>query len=55
MIDIKTIHSTAVTLMEKAAIDIPDDYLQAIRKTTEREEREVKRGDLVAELKALRA
>jgi L(+)-tartrate dehydratase alpha subunit len=43
MIDIKTIHSTAVTLMEKAAIDIPDDYLQAIRKTTEREENELPR------------
>lgn len=43
MIDIGLIESTAVQLMEKAAIDIPDDYLQAIRKTTEKEENELPR------------
>jgi L(+)-tartrate dehydratase alpha subunit len=43
MIDIGLIESTAIQLMEKAAIDIPDDYLQAIRKTTEKEENELPR------------
>lgn len=41
MIAIDTIQNTAVRLMEKAAIDIPDDYLQAIRKTTEKEDNEL--------------
>lgn len=43
MIQIDTIQQTAVQLMEKAAIDIPDDYLQAIRQTTEKEQNELPR------------
>lgn len=31
MIPINVVHSTAMTLMEKAAIDIPDDYLEGIK------------------------
>ena len=30
MIPIDVVHSTAMTLMEKAAIEIPDDYLAGI-------------------------
>jgi len=31
MIPINIVHSTAMSLMEKAAIDIPDDYLEGIK------------------------
>jgi len=41
MIAIETIHSTALTLMNKAAIDIPDDYLQGLQQIAEAED-----GDL---------
>ena len=43
MIQIDTIQDTAEKLMAKAAIDIPDDYLQAIRKATAAEENELPR------------
>ena len=41
MIPINAVHSTAVTLMDKAAIEIPDDYLQGLQKTADLED-----GDL---------
>lgn len=41
MIPIETIHATARQLMDKAAIEIPDDYLTGLRKCAESEE-----GDL---------
>ena len=41
MIPIDLVHSTAVTLMEKAAIEIPDDYLAGIKAAAEVED-----GDL---------
>ncbi len=41
MIDAKTIETTAYILMEKAAIEIPDDYLQGLKATAEVED-----GDL---------
>ena len=43
MISIKQIENTALRLMEKAAIEIPDDYLAGLRKAAENEE-----GDLSA-------
>ncbi|MBT3787566.1 MAG: fumarate hydratase [Alphaproteobacteria bacterium] len=41
MIPIDVVHSTAMTLMEKAAIEIPDDYLAGIKSAADAEE-----GDL---------
>jgi L(+)-tartrate dehydratase alpha subunit len=41
MIPIDVVHSTAMTLMEKAAIEIPDDYLAGIKSAAETED-----GDL---------
>ena len=41
MIPIDVIHSTALTLMNKAAIDIPDDYLQGLQQIADTED-----GDL---------
>ena len=38
MIPIDAIESTAARLMEKAAIDIPDDYLNGLRAAAENEE-----------------
>ncbi len=43
MIPIDIIQATAETLMAKAAIDIPDDYLQAIRRASDAEENELPR------------
>lgn len=43
MIDIETIERTACTLMAKAAIEIPDDYLAGLRRCAESED-----GDLSA-------
>ena len=41
MIPIDAIHSAAMTLMDKAAIEIPDDYLQGLQTAAELED-----GDL---------
>ena len=41
MIAIKLIENTAMQLMRKAAIDIPEDYLQAIRKAAANEQHEL--------------
>ncbi len=41
MIPIDAIETTATTLMEKAAIEIPDDYLQGLKAAAEAED-----GDL---------
>ncbi len=38
MIPIDAVHSTAVTLMDKAAIEIPDDYVQGLRHTADLED-----------------
>ena len=41
MIPIEIIHATALTLMNKAAIDIPDDYLQGLERIAEAEDGEL--------------
>ena len=41
MIPIDVVESTATTLMEKAAIEIPEDYLQGVKAAAEAED-----GDL---------
>ena len=38
MILLETIQETAMTLMDKAAIDIPEDYLSGLKRTAEVED-----------------
>ena len=39
MIKVASIYKTAISLMEKAAIEIPDDYLKGLKRAAKDEER----------------